>query len=79
MVGEFNVMWDISNDSNLLFAGNPKVEIRKLIMRMLMKNTIAGAAFWVFGSQFLGFFSPRDAKILVSSEYPNDEWEFFTS
>ena len=51
MVGEFNVMWDISNDSNLLFAGNPKVKIRKLIMRMLMKNTIAGAAFWVI----LGF------------------------
>ena len=51
MVGEFKVMWDIVNVSNLLSAGNPKVKIRKLIMRVIMKmqfrgyNIIAGAAF----------------------------------
>ena len=71
MVGEFNVMWDISNDSNLLSDGNPKVKIRKLIMRMLMKNTISGLQYncwcsilgdlqelvdWIFRWKFLGIF-----------------------
>ena len=39
-VGEFNVMWDISNSSNILFVGNPKVKIRKLIMRTLKKDRV---------------------------------------